>query len=85
MERGRFIGNGSRELKLRRMAFQKEDIVEGLNSWRKMLEDDVTETSGAKSVKTENDIVGCGHDEEITSENTGLIDERKREGQGDEI
>jgi len=59
--------------------------VEGFDSRRKISEDDMSETRGTKSVETENYIVGCRHDEEITSEHTGWIDERKREGQCDEI
>ena len=59
--------------------------MEGFNCRRKVSENDMTETCGTKGSETENYIVGCRHNEEITSEYTGWINERKREGEGDEV
>jgi hypothetical protein len=47
--------------RMRRKALEKENVGCGRHSWRKVFENDMTETSGAESFKTENNIIRSRH------------------------
>ena len=46
-----------------------------VDRWRKVLEKEMTKTGGSKSVEAENNVIRYRHDEELSSEDGGWVDE----------